>query len=66
MPTITTTTTTITADCTATSGYTGSAASLSQVSLATDGIFSDGYQLELATITGDVAAGVTATLTIAV
>jgi len=50
----------------ATGGYNGSASNLSQVSLATHGIFSDGYSLELATITGGVAEGMTATLTVAV
>ena len=33
---------------------------------ATDGIFSDGAALELATITGGVAEGYTASLTVAV
>ena len=50
----------------ATSGYSGSASNLAQVSLATDNVFSDGASLELATITGDVAGGLTATLTVAV
>ena len=48
------------------SGYSGSASNLSQVSLPTDNVFSDGSALELATITGSVAAGFTATLTVAV
>ena len=39
---------------------------LSQVSLATDNVFSDGSALELATITGSVAGGFTAALTVAV
>ena len=47
-------------------GYAGSAANLSQVSLATDNVFSDGSSLELATITGSVASGFTATLTVAI
>lgn len=48
------------------SGYTGSAQNLSQVSLATDNVFSDGSALELATVTGSVAAGLTAALTVAI
>lgn len=48
------------------SGYTGSTANLSQVSLASDMVFSDGSALELATITGGVAEGFTASLTVAV
>ena len=47
-------------------GYAGSASNLSQISLATDNVFSDGSALELATMTGSVAAGYTATLTVAV
>ena len=50
----------------ATSGYSASVTNLSRVSLATDGVFSDGAQLELATITGDVTNGMTAALTVAV
>jgi protocatechuate 3,4-dioxygenase beta subunit len=50
----------------ATSGYASSATNLSRVSLATDGIFSDGAALELATVSGDVTNGMTATLTVAV
>ena len=50
----------------ATSGYEASVTNLSQVSLATDNVFSDGSALELATITGSVAGGLTATLTVAV
>jgi protocatechuate 3,4-dioxygenase beta subunit len=50
----------------ATSGYEQSVTNLSRVSLATDGIFSDGYALELATSTGSVAGGFMATLTVAV
>jgi len=47
-------------------GYAGSAQNLSRVSLESDGIFSDGASLELATITGNVAGGLTATLTVAI
>lgn len=50
----------------ATSGYESSVTNLSQISLATDNVFSDGAALELATVTGSVAAGLTATLTVAI
>jgi protocatechuate 3,4-dioxygenase beta subunit len=50
----------------ATAGYAQSVTNLSQVSLASDMVFSDGSSLELATMTGTVASGLTATLTIAV
>ncbi len=47
-------------------GYDGSATNLSRITLATDNVFSDGASLELATVAGSVAGGLTATLTIAV
>lgn len=50
----------------ATTGYQSSVTNLSQVSLATDNVFSDGASLELASMTGSVASGLTATLTVAV
>ena len=50
----------------ATSGYSSSVTNLSQVSLATDGIFRDGASLELATVNGSVSDGLTATLTVAI
>ena len=50
----------------ATSGYESSVTNLSRVSLATDNVFSDGSALELATMTGSVAGGFTAALTVAV
>ena len=50
----------------ATPGYESSATNLRQVTLATDNVFSDGSSLELATVTGSVAAGFTAALTVAV
>ena len=50
----------------ATSGYASSTRNLSGISLATDGIFSDGASLELATMSGDVSNGMTATLTVGV
>ncbi len=50
----------------ATSGYSQSVANLSQVSLATDTVFSDGATLEIPTTTGDVTAGFTAMLAAAI
>ena len=50
----------------ATSGYEASIANQAQVTLASDNVFSDGATLELATITGSVGGGFTATLTVAV
>jgi protocatechuate 3,4-dioxygenase beta subunit len=50
----------------ATSGYSASITNLSQISLASDMVFSDGATRELATVAGSVTAGLTATLTVAV
>jgi len=50
----------------ATAGYETSVRNLAGISLATDGVFRDGSALELATVTGDVAGGFTAALTVAV
>ena len=50
----------------ATTGYAQSISNLSQVSLATDNVFSDGASLELATVTGNVTDGFVASLTVAV
>jgi protocatechuate 3,4-dioxygenase beta subunit len=50
----------------ATTGYESSVSNLSQVSLASDMVFSDGSALELATVTGSLGSGLTATLTVAV
>ena len=50
----------------ATPGYEQSIVTLSQVSLATDMVFADGANLELATITGTVGGGLTASLTVAI
>jgi protocatechuate 3,4-dioxygenase beta subunit len=50
----------------ATAGYEASVSNLAQVSLATDNVFSDGASLELATISGSIAGGLTATLSVAV
>jgi len=41
----------------ATSGYETSARNLSQSSLASDIVFRDGWDLELATVTGSTSAG---------
>ena len=49
-----------------TTGYSQSIQNLSQVSLATDNVFSDGSALELATCTGTVTTGITTSLTVAV
>ena len=50
----------------ATSGYEQSVRNAAQVTLASDGIFSDGSSRELATTTGDATSGFTATLTVAI
>lgn len=50
----------------AVAGYEQSIRTAAQVTLGSDNVFSDGSSLELATITGDVSAGLTATLTVAV
>jgi protocatechuate 3,4-dioxygenase beta subunit len=50
----------------ASGGYEASVRNLSQVSLASDMVFSDGASLELATMTGSVASEYTAALTVAV
>lgn len=50
----------------ATTGYEQSVRNLSGVSLASDMVFSDGSALELATMSGSIASGLTSTLTIAV
>ena len=50
----------------ATSGYSTSAAHLSQLSLSTDGVFSDGASLQVATMTGAPGADFKATLPIAI
>ena len=47
-------------------GYESSVTNLSRVSLASDNVFSDGASLELATVTGSVAGGMTAALTVAI
>jgi protocatechuate 3,4-dioxygenase beta subunit len=50
----------------AASGYATSVANLAGTSLAGDNVFSDGSSLQLAEVTGSVAAGYAATLTVAV
>jgi protocatechuate 3,4-dioxygenase beta subunit len=50
----------------ATDGYSQSVQNMAQSSLETDMVFSDGYSLQLATVTGNVTDGMTATLNIPV
>lgn len=48
----------------ATDGYESSVQNLAQISLGSDMVFSDGYSLQMATVTGDVTGGYTATLNV--
>jgi protocatechuate 3,4-dioxygenase beta subunit len=50
----------------ATEGYEASVGNLAQVSLDSDGIFSDGYSLQMAKVTGSVEEGYVATLSVPV
>ena len=50
----------------ATTGYEQSVPNLAQTSLDRDMVFSDGYDAQLATVSGSVDAGMTATLTVGV
>jgi protocatechuate 3,4-dioxygenase beta subunit len=50
----------------AAAGYEASVRNAAQVTLASDNVFSDGSALELATTSGDVTSGFTATLTVAI
>jgi hypothetical protein len=50
----------------ASDGYGSSAGTLSQLSLESDNVFGDGWSSELATMTGSVADGYTATLNVGV
>ncbi|MYM67539.1 intradiol ring-cleavage dioxygenase [Pseudoduganella sp. FT55W] len=50
----------------ATSGYSASVRNLAAISFATDNVFSDGYSLQMATITGNTTDGYVATLVVAV
>ena len=54
------------ADVYANSNYSGSASNLTKVSLSSDGVFSDGSSLQIATTTGSASAGYTASLQVAV
>jgi hypothetical protein len=47
-------------------GYAASAGHLAQVSLATDNVFSDGADLQLASVSGDAVDGLVATLAVGV
>jgi len=50
----------------ASAGYSASIANMLRTTLANDGVFRDGYALQMATTMGSVAAGYTATLTVGV
>ena len=50
----------------AVTGYEASVRNAAQITLATDNVFSDGATLELATVTGAVGSGMTATLSVAI
>lgn len=50
----------------ATSGYSSSVRNLAQMSYATDNVFSDGYALQMASVTGNVTDGYVMTLVVAV
>jgi len=50
----------------ASTGYSASVRNLAQISYASDNIFSDGYALQMATVTGNASDGYVATLTVAV
>lgn len=47
-------------------GYSASATNLAGISFASDGIFSDGYSTQMATISGSVAAGYAASLAVGI
>lgn len=47
-------------------GYEASVGNLAQLSIDTDGVFADGWENQLATMTGDASAGMTATLVVRV
>ncbi|MEO5933720.1 MAG: intradiol ring-cleavage dioxygenase [Duganella sp.] len=50
----------------ATSGYSASVRNMASISLATDNVFSDGYSLQMTTVTGNATDGYIATLTVGV
>ncbi len=54
------------ADIYALDAYAGSTENLDQVSLDTDNVFSDGYELEMATMTGDASSGFVGSLAVAI
>ncbi|MDO9005463.1 MAG: intradiol ring-cleavage dioxygenase [Aquabacterium sp.] len=47
-------------------GYSASISNLSQISFATDNVFSDGVTLQVASVTGDIVNGYAATLTVGI
>ena len=47
-------------------GYSSSATNLAAISFATDNIFSDGYTLEMTSLSGDMTNGYTATITVSI
>lgn len=49
-----------------TSGYSSSVTNFSQISLLTDNVFSDGYSLQLSSVTGNLTDGYTATLVVGI
>lgn len=50
----------------ATAGYSASVRNMAAISLATDNVFSDGYSLQMTTVTGNSADGYVATLVVGV
>jgi protocatechuate 3,4-dioxygenase beta subunit len=50
----------------ATDGYSQSIRNMSQISLERDNVFSDGYELQMATVTGDATNGYVARLTVGI
>lgn len=50
----------------ASTGYSASVSNMARISLATDNVFSDGYSLQMSTVTGNVTDGYVATLTVGV
>lgn len=50
----------------ATTGYSASVSNMARISLATDNVFSDGYSLQMPTVTGNATDGYVATLTVGV
>ncbi|SEN89806.1 Dioxygenase [Duganella sp. CF517] len=50
----------------ATAGYSASVSNMARISLATDNVFSDGYSLQMSTVTGNATDGYVATLTVGV